>query len=46
MKELIETEKTYVNGMLLCIHSYFNGLSAGKSIPEEDLKLIVNDMQV
>ena len=32
--------------MLLCIHSYFNGLSAdSKLIPPEDLKLIFNDLQ-
>jgi len=46
VKELLETEKTYVDGLLLCIHSYFNGFSSDtKLIPAEDLKMIFNDLQ-
>jgi len=46
VKELVETEKTYVNGLDLCIKNYYQGLSLDqKLISPEDLKGILNDIE-
>eukprot|EP01084_Bolivina_argentea_P003793 7151_1 len=47
IKELIDTEKTYVEGLKLCIHAYYNGLSQDtKIIPTNHLKEIFNDVEM
>lgn len=47
VRELIETEKTYVNGLNLCIDTYYAKLSNDpkKLVTPKDLKGIFNDMQ-
>eukprot|EP01084_Bolivina_argentea_P276930 472634_1 len=47
VKELISTEKTYVEGLQLCIHAYLNGLSQNKKIiATKDLKIIFSDIEM
>mmetsp|Transcript_7041 Transcript_7041/g.11631 ORF Transcript_7041/g.11631 Transcript_7041/m.11631 type:complete len:468 (+) Transcript_7041:94-1497(+) len=46
VKELIETEKTYVNGLEQCIKAYYDNLSQDpKIISAEDLRGIFNDIK-
>ena len=46
VRELIETEKTYVNGLKLCIDTYYAGLAQdAKVVSADDLKGMFNDMQ-
>merc|ERR1719245_49837 len=46
IQELIETEKTYVNGLNLCIENYYKPLSQnGKIISNDDLRGMFNDIE-
>eukprot|EP00485_Elphidium_margaritaceum_P009219 CAMPEP_0202691274 /NCGR_PEP_ID=MMETSP1385-20130828/6035_1 /ASSEMBLY_ACC=CAM_ASM_000861 /TAXON_ID=933848 /ORGANISM="Elphidium margaritaceum" /LENGTH=439 /DNA_ID=CAMNT_0049346651 /DNA_START=89 /DNA_END=1408 /DNA_ORIENTATION=+ len=46
IKELIETEKTYVNGLDICLRTYYERLSAEtKLVSAKDFKVIFNDLK-
>ena len=47
MRELLETEQTYVDGLEMCIGQYFEGLleaQARKIISADDLKFLFGDI--